>query len=64
MTKRWKARPIGQEELDILLRLAKGKHAIEAMTFNGRTFQQYRLDDGSTLQIHKFTGNTNIIRSA
>jgi hypothetical protein len=45
-----------QEELDRVIRQAKGHRAVEEMLSDGPKFQLYKLDDGSFLRISKMTG--------
>jgi hypothetical protein len=47
-----------QQQLDIILRKAAGKNAIEALICETRNRQIYRLSDGSTLSINKTIGKT------
>lgn len=42
-----------QKQLDAAIRKAKGKHAVVAMIADTKGWQDYVLDDGTVLQIHR-----------
>lgn len=46
-----------QVQLDIIIRKAKGRHAVERMISQSGTYKHYALDNGTVLTINKFTGN-------
>ena len=49
-------RKLTQRQLDTAIRKAKGKHAVEELVEDTPGWQIFLLDDGSRLQVFKFTG--------
>jgi hypothetical protein len=50
-----------QDQLDEFIREAKGQHAVEKLIEDTPGWQTYLLDDGSNIQVFKYTGTVLVV---